>query len=86
MPGVRDDVIAFVKVGYKKEFSTFNIDESSAGNVLLILTQIRRTYWDYFIRKGIKRVIFGNDFSIDTGDSTFLCCKNITMIHMSQQS
>lgn len=74
-PGERSDIIHFNAAKDNKEFSGFKIDEDCAGPVLPILQSILHTYWYCFASIGIKRVILGYQFGIDTGDATPICCR-----------
>ena len=74
-PGIRTDIILFDKTLYIKGFNSVKINHKSAGALLPTLKQIVQVYWACFAAEGIRRVILGYEFAIDTGDATPVCCK-----------
>ena len=74
-PGHRDDIIRFKQGKHGKEFSTFKINPTVTGTLLPTLRVILAQFGDCFASEGIKRVILGYEFCIDTGDATPVYCK-----------
>ena len=60
---------------HSKEFNFFKINSAGAGVLLPVLHGILQQYWDCFVSEGVRRVILGFEFSIDTGTATPVCCK-----------
>lgn len=74
-PGIRNDIIHFDPDMHDEAFSSPKTDNSGAGNVLPVLKQILESYWDSFAKEGIKQVILGFEYSIDTGTAPPVCCR-----------
>ena len=74
-PGKRTDFILFNKNLHSKEFESVKVNRKGAGALLSTFQAIVRAYWDCFAPEGIRRVILGYEFAIDTGDATPVCCK-----------
>ena len=75
IPGHRNDIISYDPSQHDKEYSTLKINSKLAGALIPTLHNILHQYWDCFAAEGIKRIILGYEFCIDTGDATPVCCK-----------
>ena len=74
-PGIRNDIIHVDPDKHSEAFNSLKIDNSGAGNVLPVIKQILQSYWDSFTKEGIKRVILGFEYSIDTGAAPPVYCR-----------
>ena len=71
----RDDIISFDEDLHMEDLLTNLRIGDTSDEIKQELITVIKNFWDCFAKEGVRRTILGYEFSIDTGDSPPVCCK-----------